>query len=792
MGKTLATMKQIISERWSAVVLLLLFWGRLLHTATQQSVTFDEILHILQGVLFWRQWQLFSVVQNPPLINAWIGLAVNGLFHPSLPLTQPAWGSNDWLTLSQLFMWQENPNGLQLIWAGRWAIMLLALLLGALLFRWGRQLFAVPHAGLLPLLLFTFDPNILAHSFLATTDLGTAAFFTLAAFMVWYYWSHRPNSKHVYLLVGVALGLALAAKFSGIILLIGLLCLILYRLVTEPSHWRTAVTRLSEFGGWLVITTAVFLSTYRWQFPPLLADFRIQQAHQLEGHSAYFMGEISKVGWWYYFPTVFAIKTPLPTLILLLLALGLFVWLKQWQRWSLVWPLLLAGGVLAAGMVSHVDIGFRYLLPMLPLLFLFTGELTTAVSPRWLTLTTAVCCLFLLPISLTIHPNYLAYFNQLAGGPDNGWRWVVDSNIDWGQDLVALAGYAHQHPEPIQAAWLGSAPLSAYGINHATPMPIWPHGKENPTYDPFYPPQPAPGTYVISVTQLQGAYLKDPTRFRWFQTRQPDEKLGYSLFVYRLPASGTAVGLGLSGVAASEIGLDDMAELGSNDVAVRWFDARTSFLWPGGTAANVWTIVGDAHQPQSLLQPLYPATPTHIGDNGNSEQHRRYLLYQWHQSPVATLLTQPNVSSDFGWSPQPLLGADGWATERKPLKTAVFNQSLQLLGYQMPAYQPGQPLQLLTLWRVKRPLAEPVKLFVHLLDGAGNLVAQHDGLDVYDAGLQPGDEFAQLHTLALPSDLIPGRYALQLGVYVPTTGQRLPLENSSSDRVLLHAWSVAP
>lgn len=751
---------------WLAVGLLLLFWARLQVTAVTQSATFDEIIHILHGALFWQSWQLYGVVQNPPLVNALIGLPVHLALHPAIPFQDPLWQSNDWLRISQQFAWASNENGLQIIWVGRQAVMLTAVLLGALVYRFAGMLFRSRTAGLLALFLYTFDPNILAHSFLATTDLGAAFFFLLAAYAVWRYWQVGRRGSRAALRYGVTavtIGLVLAAKFSGLIFLIALVLIAIYRVVGQRkgTYKRMNMRLLAEVTGWIIIGSLIFLALYRFQLAVLQDDFTTQQEHQTTGHDAFFMGEVKRGGWWYYFPVLFLIKTPLPTLALLALALYQFMQQRGWRDWVPVWLLLLAGGVMAAGLTSQVNIGYRYLLPMLPLLFVFAGQVA---SGRWqvagksrLSITdyrlplTAYCLLLALCLtSLAIHPHYLAYFNALVGGPENGWQWAADSNLDWGQDLPELAAYmAENEIAHFNAAWLGSAPLAAYGLAQGEPLRVWPVGREDPLLDTFDPENPASGVYVFSATQLQGVYARDPARYAWFREREPTARIGYSLFVYDVPATGPAVGLGMSGVGLAHLDPQEHGRaFASNDRHIRWFDGRTSFLWPGGGGADaVWTAVGDGHLPSHpLLQALYPAPgPTFTGERVVDGQTWRYHLYSWPESPM-----QPEVGA-----------AD----------TAVFGDTLQLLGYEAAECGAGRPLDLLTFWRVTQATDHDLKLFVHLLDETGNLVAQHDGLDVRLAGLQPGDEFAQLHTLTLP----PGTYALHLGVYETDSLARLPV-----------------
>ncbi len=218
--------------RLSAVFLLLLFWWRLVGTAVTLAATFDEPLHVLQGLVFWRQWPLLSVVQNPPLVNALIGVPLRLAFHPTLPPEVSGPVFQDWLKISQQFFWQANDNGLQMVLVGRLAVIWLALLLGALLLRWAGQWFG-RDAALLTLILYTFDPNVLANASLATTDLGTAVFLTLAAYAVWRYWTKQDAGQlpgwRRYILVGVAVGLAFASKFSGIVLVPALVLAVAWR-----------------------------------------------------------------------------------------------------------------------------------------------------------------------------------------------------------------------------------------------------------------------------------------------------------------------------------------------------------------------------------------------------------------------------------------------------------------------------------------------------------------------------------------------------------------------------------
>jgi len=237
-------------------------------------------------------------------------------------------------------------------------------------------------------------------------------------------------------------------------------------------------------------------------------------------------------------------------------------------------------------------------------------------------------------------------------------------------------------------------------------------------------------------------------------------------------------------------------------VTPRWFDGRSAFLWPGGgEAEQVWTAVGDAHLPQNeLLAQLYPPDgPALAGEGALDGRPYRYYLYEWPDSPLTAVLAQAEaddaIHTEAGWSPEAVVGAADWPEKWRPLaEPAVLGDTFQFLGWQMGDLTPGQPLTLLSFWRVRQAPAQNLKIFVHLLDESGQVVSQHDGLDARMSGLRPGDELAQLHTLNLPPELPPGRYALQIGLYDADTLMRLPVTTgaSAADRLLLGAFSLPP
>lgn len=778
-------MNQRQKSHWLALLLLLFFLARLLHTESHKSITYDEPPHVLNAVQYFQPRPMVSTINNPPLIHALMGglVRLTGLAY-DMGYAHDVWEWGNGFDIAQIFFWQLNANWPQFFWVGRLTIIFLALFLASLVYRWAGQLYAAPAPALLALLLLTFDPNILAFSHLATTDLGVALFFTLAGYSLWRYWRQSTWARLVW--VGVTMGLAIAAKFSGVAIILAFLLMMVYRWWAGDRSKVGAVRMVGVTAVILTIAAFVLLAVYRFQFSLLVADYRFQQAHFSEGHEAYLLGEISLSGWWYYYPVVFLAKTPVGLLALLGFGVGLFVWCsitpgglarpeeainRQLRTnrplpagWEQGWLLLLAGTIFVGTLAGSVNIGYRYLLPALPPLYIFLGQLVlpqTAVVWRWVT---AVALAFFIIASVRIHPHYLAFFNALAGGPDNGWRIAVDSNLDWGQDLEAVGRYlAERGIVDAHISWFSTAMPKRYGIPGSSFL-TWPPTTRDLIYDDWFPERPLPGIYAISATQLAGPYLHDAAeQMAWFRQRRPDDKVGYSYFIYDVKAVGVPAGLALSGIGIAMLEPDTLALMTmtaeGNNVSLRRFDGRTSFLWPGGGGVeSVWTAVGDGHRPtHPLLQKLYPPTgPTLLGERELDGQTWRYALYQWSQSPI-----QPPVQAE---------------------NAAIFGEALQFLGYETAGYEAGRPLELLTYWRVKERDGRDLKLFVHVLDETGALVAQHDGLDVATGELPPGDELAQLHTLSLPDHLPPGPYTVQTGVYDTTSLTRLPLLPTEASR----------
>ena len=570
--------------KWAAIALLGLLMALCLFGLRFNSPTSDEQNHISRGYHYLVTGKLDLNVA-PPFVNALS--AVPLLFHRgiTIPHYDLSHTKSYIVQFADEFVWVYN-DAETIINSSRLMTILLSLVLGYFVFRWARDLWG-PSGAVLALFLYVLDPNILAHSQLVTTDLGVAGMIFVATYFLWRFLRWRRVSD--LLLAGLVLGLAQATKLSALLLLpIFAVIVLLEAFLLRDLSVPPAVGKRLSFSGerWphalkfcclllLVLFALAFLSlwaSYRFDAAPLstpqarhatvdrllpdgwlrqMGYFAIERIpipfpmylrgllwlrdYAETGAPAFLMGQYSTKGWWYYFLIALAIKTPLPTLILLAGAVLLSIRRgcdRARREYVLYVPVV---AYFLVTFFHFLNIGYRHILPVLPFCFVAAGKLAVWARERWSqaprggsrdVAALAALCLWCVIGSARIYPHYLAYFNELVGGPDNGYKYLVDSNLDWGQDLRNLKVYMQQNGlEHIHLGYFGSAHVDYYGIK-ADPLPM------NKPEDLGKRP---PAVYAISATYLQGGYLGNREAFSWLRSYQPFAKIGYSIFVYRLP-----------------------------------------------------------------------------------------------------------------------------------------------------------------------------------------------------------------------------------------------------------------
>ena len=758
------------------------------------SPTFDEQGFITRGLGYLRAENRHMRVGHPlglNVLNAALLVADDSV---RLPLDDPSWNLPNFHRPSELFMWEIGNDVKHVIFLARLPTIWLGMLLMAVIGRWAWEITRKRWAVWLALGLAAFDPNLLAHMRLATTDFGLTTLAFLAGFMLWRFWQQPSWGRAVW--AGVAFGLLQNTKFTaGLFVPLFAAVTLLYaihwlRNRDEGSRWLdrqspilmlvVAYPVAAFFTLWAAYGFQVGTMPQNLPAFPQLAGQTLPLSHHLEqlldisgrlqkSTPAFLAGSYSDSGWWYYFPIAFLLKTPLPTLILLLFALVGLVWLLRKrpypERWLTAGALLIpAMGYFAFALTTEINLGYRHILPTLPFFIVLT-----AVVLSWLVLSEGLnrgerrafgrflqsvvlgLGAWLLVSTLWLHPHYLAFFNGLAGGPDGGWRYLVDSNLDWGQDLENLKIWLDEHGvDHVWLSYFGEGRPSYYDINF-TGLDSFPPRLMNPQARPFYPHDPAPGIYAISATTLQGVHFANHDVFAWFRDKEPLDKVGYSIFLYEVPPRGEPADVVLAGVQLDEIAPTDFAQFQTNQVIPRWLPSDTAFLQPAGL--EYWLVAAPNFNLSLVGTAVQPVL-----------QNKEYAIYH---------ITQRLLWPPFG-------------------RTFLHGESEIVLQDPLPNITLGADgvAQLTTIWQsLSSPV--PLKIFVHVLDGNDQIVAQWDGLDVPWEGWRRGDKLWQQHQIDLPSDLPAGIHRLWAGLYDPATAERWQTR-SGEDFMFLGVVEIEP
>ena len=431
----------------------------------------------------------------------------------------------------------------------------LALLLGFCLFRWTKEL-----RGELPalyaLFLFSFCPNMLAHSGLITPDMALTCFTFISLYCFWKVLCRNGGWGWI-IACSLSLGCALLSKYTA---LLQLPVFILVASIVFASSGNFVLPDNFPFASWLTNKGAIFkmlrllslmlviflLSAfvlslgYRFQLQHYFRGVTHQLLHAEGGHPSFLLGMYSKSGWWYYYFIAFLLKTPIPLLVLILTAL--FFYCKGVLRASsdLLFMLTPVAAYFILFSINHQSIGLRYILPAYPFLFMLAGSMLAdfnIIRGRALrSIGIVLLSCWYLAGSLAIYPHYLAYFNEIAGGPDNGYRYLVDSNLDWGQDLKGLGLYIKEkNIDRVHLSYFGTADPNYYGVGYDwMPSYYLPEDYREGSAKMRSFTFPTTGMVAISATNLQNVYFSDKQFYDWLKQYKPIVKIGYSIFIYDL------------------------------------------------------------------------------------------------------------------------------------------------------------------------------------------------------------------------------------------------------------------
>lgn len=628
------------------IVILFVSFALMFYASQKSSPVMDELAHIPSGYSYVRFFDFRLNPEHPPLVKALAALPLL-FYNLNFPTDVAAWTTavNGQWDMGRAFLYDAGNDPDLIVHIARLGPMILFLLLIVLVYMWSRELMG-PLWALLPTVMLAFSPSFLAHGEYVTTDVGASLGIAIGIYF-FLKMLRAPSWKSV-LVGGIAFGIAQLMKFSAVLLIpcLGLLAIVYALFLRGETGWRgrlravvyDALRTVAVFAiGFLLIvypvyflftshypidrqasdTTYILRSFAEGPTPPgetckpvrCLADLNIWMSKHSAtrplaeymigvlmvvqraagGNTNYFLGTVSNEGSRWYFPAVYALKEPIPILILVLGWLvttllgglktvwrhgrrtgGMFVqYLKDhFTEFSLASFTILYW---AYSMKSPLNIGFRHLFPSLPLLYILAAnfwkksvtrmEIPQARSPLqtlWYSAKALlgasfrgtlvlVLVVWLFFETMLTAPNFLSYFNQFGGGVWGGYRYVTDSNYDWGQDFYRLNDWMREHPEVKKIAldFFGGATPSYYLGDR---VENWWSSRGNPKDEGIE-------WFATSINSIQGSIqpvvstnglTRNPAdEYSWLTEGRkrepglggapiPDFRAGTSIFIYKL------------------------------------------------------------------------------------------------------------------------------------------------------------------------------------------------------------------------------------------------------------------
>jgi 4-amino-4-deoxy-L-arabinose transferase-like glycosyltransferase len=396
--------------------------------------------------------------------------------------------------------------------------------------------------------LFTMEPVVLGYSALATHD-GPAVAGLAVALLAFGRWLRMPDLKHA-LIFGAAFGFSIDCKFSSIIYVpVACIAITIVRLLRDPEFRQRFARALGTMIPAAFVTIFVIWAGYGFtvhtfaELQPWIDSYSPRLQHLLahispstplpapaffvglsaihkidkEGMDTFLCGNAGRTGWWWYFPFTIALKTTIASL--LLFASGLWFALRDrelraiFAEWSLA-----AIAIVATSMPSSLDLGIRYILPFYVPFAIACAATVVAMlrANRAMSFVAAALLVCHLGASALAHPDYFPYFNVFAGRDPS--RYVVDSNVDWGQDVLRLRSVIRrEHIPSIALSLMGAADYSALG------------------FPPFHYPSPwaaSKGWIAVSDHSYRMTKAHDGG---WFWLPEKYERVGKSIRLYHVP-----------------------------------------------------------------------------------------------------------------------------------------------------------------------------------------------------------------------------------------------------------------
>jgi Dolichyl-phosphate-mannose-protein mannosyltransferase/Tetratricopeptide repeat len=569
---TNAVIKSKINSRKEYVgvcVLMFILTLQLVLSVRRESQTWDEANHIYTGYRTWTHSDYGLNPEHPPLLKLLATIPLLSSKPRPPELLDRNFKEAAFLGGKQ-FLYQNNAD--QILFQTRMFSASLTLLLALLIFLGTKEMFGTA-AAFIALTLITFDPNLLAHGALVTTDSGLSCFM-FASVYAFYRYVKRPTIWRL-IVAGIAVGLVLSVKHTGILILPILLLLAICEatgVIISRSGWKETLKPIASVVIISLVGLLILWSFYRFRYeargeglrlnPPLadyvqglkpheswsintLARARILPESYLYGladvrltanyYTSFLLGKVYAHGVWFYFPVAFLVKSTLGFLALLLLTLCVIATrrLKHWREiLFLTIPVIF---YLIVAITVGMNIGVRHILVVYVFLAVLIGGASWALigsNRKWLYVVLALLFVHALS-SLRTFPTYVAYSNELWGGPSQTHKYLTDSNADWGQQLKSLKKYLDERG--VKDCWFvyfaeGVIDTKYYGIP-CKPLPtittLW-------LNQPTDVPTSIDGPVLVSASNLSsvelGPGLLDP--YGQFKRLTPTAVIEHGIFVF--------------------------------------------------------------------------------------------------------------------------------------------------------------------------------------------------------------------------------------------------------------------
>ena len=517
-----------------AICLVVLGIARIAATFPALFLTNDEFGHFSSGLEYVANHVYRYDLEHPPLARAMAAAL------PYLDGRRPTGQPDRNRETEMVAVRSGNPT--RMVTLARTGMIPFFVLACCVVYLWSRHYFGNATA-VLATALFTLLPPVLAHAGLATTDMALASCLG-AAFLALLLWAESPTWKRT-IVLGLAAAAAALSKFTSLLYLpaAAVLALLAYLAVEWPGKGPLVALikeRAAKFSVAVLIGALAIWAAYWFSFgyvsgwdlhlpaPEFFSGILTVLGHNNQGHTAWLLGQFSETGWWYYFPVVLAVKTPIG--FLLLAVLGAWVCWRNRTRLRYLLPAAFSLGILLPAMYGNINIGVRHILPVYLGLSIMAamGLLRLAKWSATIKWTGALAGLVILWIAISgalSHPDYLAYFNELA--PAEREKVLVDSDLEWGQDIGRLSRRLRE---------LGATQISMGSMLHVSPEFLQWSGL--PPIQPINPVRRAEGWTVVSPTldktTQYGLFHRYPNVRPWYASMKPTERVG-ALFLYYVP-----------------------------------------------------------------------------------------------------------------------------------------------------------------------------------------------------------------------------------------------------------------